>query len=126
VAGLRRTRSGNFTEAAAIVLDRQDRGVNSDRVRAGLIPLAELLPDLRTIVADDAWVKRIRNGVQPRAEMVNHRDDIPFLDSGDMVKLTGSNGELLAIAELLCGSGELEGLCNDVPVMRLLRVFKEN
>ncbi|MFA5181924.1 MAG: tRNA pseudouridine(55) synthase TruB, partial [Syntrophales bacterium] len=126
VAGLRRTRSGIFSEAAAIVLDRKDRHEDGERVRAGLIPLAELLPDLRTIVPEDSWVKRIKDGVHPRAEMVNRRDDIPFLDSGDMVKLTGSNGELVAIAELLCGSGELAGLQNDVPVMRLLRVFKEN
>jgi len=126
VAGLRRTRSGIFSEAAAIVMDQKDRQGNDDRVRASLIPLVELLPDMRTIVPEDPWMKRIKDGVHPRAEMVNHRDDIPFLDSGDMVKLTGSNGELMAIAELLYGSRELAGLQNDVPVMRLLRVFKEN
>jgi len=126
VAGLRRTRSGIFSEAAAIVLDRKDRQGNDERVRAGLIPMAELLPGMKTIAPEDPWVKRIKDGVHPRAEMVNRRDDIPFLDSGDMVKLTGSNGELVAIAELLCGSRELAGLQNDVPVMRLLRVFKEN
>ena len=126
VAGLRRTRSGIFSEAAAIVMDQKDRQGNDDRVRASLIPMAELLPDMRTIVPDDPWMKRIKVGVHPRAEMVNRRDDIPFLDSGDMVKLTGSDGELVAIAELLCGSRELAGLQNDVPVMRLLRVFNEN
>jgi tRNA pseudouridine55 synthase len=126
VAGLRRTRSGIFSEAAAIVMDRNDRQGNDDRVRASLIPLAELLPDMKTIVPEDPWLKRIKDGVQPRAEMVNRRDDIPFLDSGDMVKLTGSNGELVAIAELLYGSRELADLQNDVPVMRLLRVLNEN
>lgn len=126
VAGLRRTRSGIFSEGAAISLDRKDRQGNDERVRASLIPMAELLPDMRTIVPDDPWVKRIKVGVHPRAEMVNRRDDIPFLDSGDMVKLEGSDGELVAIAELLCGSRELAGLQNDVPVMRLLRVFNEN
>jgi tRNA pseudouridine55 synthase len=126
VAGLRRTRSGVFSEAAAITLDGNDRDGNDERVRAGLIPMAELLPGMKAIVTEDCWVKRIKDGVHPRAEMVNRRDDIPFLDSGDMVKLTGSSGELVAIAELLCGSRELAGLQNDVPVMRLLRVFNEN
>jgi tRNA pseudouridine55 synthase len=126
VAGLRRTRSGMFSEAAAIVLDGNDREGNNERVRAGLIPMAELLPGMKAIAPEEPWLKRIRDGVHPRAEMVNRRDDIPFLDSGDMVKLTGNKGELVAIAELLCGSRELTGLQNDVPVMRLLRVFKEN
>jgi len=126
VAGLRRTRSGIFFEAAAIVMDHENKQGNDDRIRAGLIPLAELLPDMRSIVPEETWVKKIKAGVHPRAEMVNHRDDIPFLDSGDMVKLTGSNGELMAIAELLYGSRELAGLQNDIPVMRLLRVFNEN
>ena len=126
VAGLRRTRSGIFFEAAAIVMDHENKQGNDDRIRAGLIPLAELLPDMRSIVPEETWMKKIKAGVQPRAEMVNHRDDIPFLDSGDMVKLTGSNGELMAIAELLYGSRELAGLQNDIPVMRLLRVFNEN
>lgn len=126
VAGLRRTRSGIFSEAAAIVLDREDRQGNDERVRGGLIPMAELLPEMKSIIPEGPWVKRIKDGIHPRAEMVNRRDDIPFLDSGDMVKLTGSNGELVAIAELLYRSRELAGLQNDVPVMRLLRVFKEN
>ena len=126
VAGLRRTRSGIFFEAAAIVMDHENKQGNDDRIRAGLIPLAELLPDMRSIVPEETWMKKIKAGVQPRAEMVNQRDDIPFLDSGDMVKLTGSNGELMAIAELLYGSRELAGLQNDIPVMRLLRVFNEN
>ena len=126
VAGLRRTRSGIFFEAAAIVMDHENKQGNDDRIRAGLIPLAELLPDMRSIVPEETWMKKIKAGVQPRAEMVNRRDDIPFLDSGDMVKLTGSNGELMAIAELLYGSRELAGLQNDIPVMRLLRVFNEN
>jgi len=126
VAGLRRTRSGIFSEAAAIVMNREDRKGNDDRIRAGLIPLAELLPDMGSIVLEGPWLKRIKDGVHPRAEMVNHRDDIPFLASGDMVKLTGSSGELMAIAELLYGSRELAGVQNDVPVMKLLRVFNEN
>lgn len=126
VAGLRRTRSGIFSEAAAIVLDREDRQGNDERVRGGLIPMAELLPGMKSIIPEGPWVKRIKDGIHPRAEMVNRRDDIPFLDSGDMVKITGSNGELVAIAELLYRSRELAGLQNDVPVMRLLRVFKEN
>ncbi len=126
VAGLRRTRSGIFSEAAAIVLDGKDRPGDDERVRSGLISMAELLPDMKAIVPDDTWVKKIKDGVHPRVEMVNRRDDIPFLDSGDMVKLTVGNGELIAIAELLCGSRELAGLQNDVPVMKLLRVFKEN
>ncbi len=126
VAGLRRTRSGIFSEASAVVLDQKDRQGNDDRIRAALMPLADLLPDMMAIVLEDPWMKRIKDGVHPRAEMVNHRDDIPFLDSGDMVKLTGSNGELMAIAELLYGSRELADLQNDVPVMKLLRVFNEN
>jgi hypothetical protein len=58
--------------------------------------------------------------------MVNNRDDIPFLAPGDMVKLTGRDGKLTAIARMQYGSLDLPGLPDDVPVMKLLRVFNEN
>jgi len=126
LAGLRRTRSGIFSEAAALVLGQGHGQEEGERIRAGIIPLAAALPELPTIELSEFWRQKIRDGVQPRVEMVNNRDDIPFLAPGDMVKLTAKGGRLAAIARLLCGSGDIPGLPGNAPVMRLVRVFNEN
>jgi tRNA U55 pseudouridine synthase TruB len=126
VAELRRTRSGAFFEAAAVQMGPADRPEELERLCERLIPLAAALPELPAITLPEAWRQRIRDGWQPGAEMVNNRDDIPFLAPGDMVKLTGRDGELTAIARTLYGSPDLPGLTGDVPVMKLLRVFNEN
>ena len=126
VAELRRTRSGAFSEAAAVEMGPADRMEERERLYELLIPLAAALPDLPAITLPEAWRRRIRDGWQPGAEMVNNRDDIPFLAPGDMVKLTGRDGKLTAIARMQYGSPDLPGLPEDVPVMKLLRVFNEN
>ncbi|MDI9570784.1 MAG: tRNA pseudouridine(55) synthase TruB [Pseudomonadota bacterium] len=126
VAELRRLRSGVFFEAAAVEIGQADRREERERLCRGLIPLAAALPELPEIVLSEIWRRRIRDGWQPGAEMVNNRDDIPFLAPGDMVKLTSRDGELAAIARMQCGSLDLPGLPDDVPVMKLLRVFNEH
>ena len=126
VAALRRTRSGSFSEAAAVVMDDTGGQDRRERLREGIIPLAAALPELPVIAVPDHWRRRIGEGWQPRAEMINDRDDIPFLAPGDMVKLTDRDGELAALARMLSGSAELRMLPGDAPVMKLLRVFNEN
>jgi len=126
LAGLRRTRSGAFSETAALALGKEDGPEERERLRAGIIPLAAALPELPAVAVNDSWRQRVRDGVQPRVEMVNDRDDIPFLAPGDMVKLIDGKGDLAAIARMMCGSGDFRVLAENAPVMSLVRVFHEN
>ncbi len=126
LAGLRRTRSGAFSETAALVLGKEDGLEELERLRARIIPLAAALPELPAVAVSDSWRQRVRDGVQPRVEMVNDRDDIPFLAPGDMVKLIDGKGDLAAIARMMCGSGDFSVLPGNAPVMSLVRVFHEN
>jgi len=126
LAGLRRTRSGAFNEVMALSLGQEEGRDERERLCAAIIPTAAALPELPEVEVGESWQQKIRDGVQPRAEMVNNRDDIPFLAPGDMVKLIDKKGGLAAIAKMLYGSGDFPGLPGSAPVMSLVRVFNEN
>jgi len=107
-------------------MEQEEGRDERERLCAAIIPTAAALPELPEVEVGESWQQKIRDGVQPRAEMVNNRDDIPFLAPGDMVKLIDKKGGLAAIAKMLCGSGDFPGLPGSAPVMSLVRVFNEN
>ncbi len=122
LAGLRRTRSGRFTESAAVSLECPDKG---KMLPEHLIPLVDALPDVPAIYADRALAKKLREGYQPTAETFRNYH-IPSLAAGDMVKLIDSDDNLVSIAKMLYASGELNSLDDRRNVVKILRIFNSD
>lgn len=120
---LRRTRSGSFSEAAALFLDGLTEEEKRERLISALIPLDEAISGLKAIYVGAPLAKKIREGAQLTGEGL--RDDhIPFLDLGDMVRLVSSETGLVAVVEMLCGTKEIGNSEMNEQVARTVRVFK--
>lgn len=121
LSGLRRLRSGIFSEKMAVRL----KGHAGDDQRADLVnnilPMPELLPLLATIELKDQCAEQLRNGWQPSVEMLR-KHDLPLLKAGDMVKFI-SRGSLLALAEMLTPANDLSAFDGKTQAARIVRVF---
>jgi tRNA pseudouridine55 synthase len=124
MSALRRTRSGFFHEKMALTIDDMTKEEKQGRLAAHLTPLAEVLPGLAAIDVDPPLAERLRKGCQPDGEALM-RYHIPFLAAGDMVKFTLEGRRLVALARMLCASGELVSAEGPKQAVRILRVFND-
>lgn len=121
LCGLRRLKSGIFTEAMAVVLrDYAGAGSKEDLMRK-ILPMTDLLPLTATIELKDHCAEKLRNGRQPSVEMLKEHD-LPLLKAGDMVKFI-SRGCLLAVAEMLTPVHNLSQCDGKTQAARIVRVF---
>lgn len=119
LCGLRRVRSGIFTEKMAVDL-KAYAGAKEDP-RGKILPMTGLLPLLATIELEDHCATKLRNGWQPSVDMMKEHD-LPLLKAGDMVKFI-SRGSLLAVAEMLDPVNNLAGFDGKTQAARIVRVF---
>ena len=124
LSALRRTRSGPFGEGQAVALGDGPVEERRERLRAGLIPLRDLLPSMGEIAVESALVQRLRNGYQPAGEdlLPYH---IPFLGEGDMVKFTHAR-RLVAVARMLRAAEDLPAEGGKGQAVRILRVLNDD
>lgn len=124
MSALRRTRSGCFHEEMALATGGMTENEKRELFAAHLTPLAEVLPGLAAIDVDLPLAESLRNGYQPDGEMLM-RYHIPFLAAGDVVKFTIEGRRLVALARMLCASGELASAEGRKQAVRILRVFND-
>lgn len=121
LSGLRRLRSGIFSEETAVNLESDAVPHSKEELAKKILLMTELLPRLATIELKDHSVARLRNGWQPSVEMLREHD-LPLLKAGDMVKFT-NGGNLLAVAEMLAAGHRLSDLDGKTQAARIVRVF---
>lgn len=121
LCGLRRLKSGIFSEDVAVVLSEYTGNGNKEELAKKVLPMAELLPLLATIELKDLFAAKLRNGWQPSVEMLRQQD-LPLLKAGDMVKFN-SRGSLLAVAQMLDPVSNLSEADGKAQVARIVRVF---
>ena len=97
LAGLVRTRSGDFTLADAVGLDVVDRRPNEAAAR--VIPLAALLPSLPAVTLTPEGAALAARGGCIGPAHVTGRSGLPGLPKGGRVRLLHPDGHLVAIAE---------------------------
>jgi tRNA pseudouridine55 synthase len=119
--GLRRLRSGIFSEKMAVNLSDYASNDKKEELAKKILPMAGLLPLLATIELEDNCAAKLRNGWQPSVDMMKEHD-LPLLKAGDMVKFI-SGGCLLAVAEMLAPMNKLSEFDGKTQAARIVRVF---
>jgi len=119
---LRRTRSGHFGEEGALSLEDLAEGKRLEAIEKNIIPLAETLPGLGTIVVDQDTADRIRRGYQPECGILRD-ENTPLLEGGDLVKFTTQDGRIAAVAKMVLSSEEISLLDDGKQAVKILRVF---
>ena len=99
LAALRRTRSGDFTLAAAIDLDTAQR--DPARAAAAVVPMAAMLPTWPCAILTAEGVTRVGRGqdIRPGDREPPALSSPQVRVTGPFVKLLDGRGDLLAIAE---------------------------
>jgi len=120
---LRRTRSGSFSEEAALLLNGLTEDEKRVRLVEALIPPEEAISGFKAVYVDGLLAKKIRDGHQLVGDEMRS-DHIPFLAQGDMIRLITSETGLVAVAEMLCSTEEMAADSGTRPLARTLRVFK--
>ncbi len=123
LAGLRRTRSGAFSEERALKMDDFGNGAWGEAATSRLISLSDALPGLRAMAVGSALEKKLKEGYQPQvADIIEN--NIPSHAAGDMIKIISSeNGALLAVGSFLFGTDELDGIEAKTQAIKIARVF---
>ena len=121
LASLRRTRSGNFLEKSAVLLEGIDT-IKMEKTAGHIIPLGDALPNIPMISIDHAFAKKLKEGYQPIAETLGVYH-IPSLAAGDMIKITDTDNNLISIAKMLYASEEISLLDGKRQVVKILRIF---
>jgi len=121
LASLRRTRSGNFLEKSAVLLEGFDT-IKKEKTAGHIIPLGDALPNIPMISIDHAFAKKLKEGYQPIAETLGVYH-IPSLAAGDMIKITDTDNNLISIAKMLYASEEISSLDGKRQVVKILRIF---
>jgi tRNA pseudouridine55 synthase len=124
LASLRRTRSGNFSEIAAVSLEGVDN-IKEETSAGHIIPLVDALPNIPMISVDHAFAKKLKDGYQPVAETLSTYH-IPSLTAGDMVKIIDTDNNLISIAKMLYASEQISSLDGKRQVVKILRIFNNN
>jgi tRNA pseudouridine55 synthase len=122
LSALRRTRSGSFCEDSALALDGMDPERKQKLLMERMIRMADTLPEMPSIRADDLLARKIQAGNQPTADMMKPYD-IPFLARGDMVRILMEGNGLVAIVKALHPSGSAASLDGKQQMFEILRVF---
>ncbi|PKN84105.1 MAG: tRNA pseudouridine(55) synthase TruB [Deltaproteobacteria bacterium HGW-Deltaproteobacteria-1] len=85
LSGLRRLRSGFFTEAMAVSLEDDTPEGKKKELLAKMLTMAGSLPAFTPIRVSEATADKLKTGFQPDVEMMR-QNVLPFLAVGDMVK----------------------------------------
>jgi tRNA pseudouridine55 synthase len=121
LAELRRTRSGNYSEDAALDLTETAEGEKKEALAAHLINMADVLLDIPAVHVDRPLAEKMRQGYQPVVEsLIPHH--IPFLAAGDMLRFI-QDCRLVAIAKILRPSDQLPVMDGNEQAVRIIRVF---
>ncbi len=121
LSGLRRLRSGCFTEEMAVALE-EDAASARKAMTAKMLAMAQALPAVAAVEVGEPTAGRLRAGFQPEASMMRE-NVLPFLAAGDMIKFIGPDGSLVALAETQMSSVDIEQQDGKTRVGRTLRVF---
>jgi tRNA pseudouridine55 synthase len=121
LAGLRRIKSGYFSEREAFTVAGVAEKERKEALAAHIIPLADVLPDLPVIPVDKPLADKIRQGYQPVFDSL-FPYHIPFLAAGDVLRLKQER-QLVAIARMLSQSDNLPALAGQERAVEILRVF---
>lgn len=123
LAGLRRTRSGSFSENCAIEMESFENGFSERSIMDKLISMNDALPGMKFIMVDEDFEKKLKEGHQPHVgDLICY--NIPSLGAGDMIKIISSEKkDLLAVGRLLYGAEELDSLEEKTQVIKIARVF---
>ena len=124
LSGLRRLRSGFFTEAMAVNLNDDSLQDKKKELLEKMLTMAEALPSFTEIKVSEATAEKLKNGFQPDVEMMRP-NVLPFLAVGDMVKFVNNRGDLVAVAEMLLPQSTMAGQDGKNQAARMLRVFND-
>ncbi|MEN6508759.1 MAG: tRNA pseudouridine(55) synthase TruB [Smithella sp.] len=122
LSGLRRLRSGFFTEAMAVSLEDGSFEGKKKELLSKMLTMAESLPAFTAIKVSEATADKLKTGFQPDVEMMR-QNVLPFLAVGDMVKFINTGGDLVAVAEMLLPESGMAGQDGKIQAARMLRVF---
>lgn len=95
VEGLSRTAVGNMTLDGAADQSRVVAG-DMESVLGCAIPMADALSHYQAMILTETWVRRVRQGASPPWSVLEFEGDPPR--PGDMVRLIGPEGSLVAMA----------------------------
>jgi len=121
LSGLRRIKSGNYSEEAALSIDKKGEKEKKESLTAHIIPMVDALPDFPAIQVEKPLAEKLRQGYQPIADGLLHYH-IPFLAAGDMLRFIEGR-RLVAIAKMLYPSDQMTALDGQEQAIRVLRVF---
>ena len=124
LSGLRRLRSGFFTEAMAVTLQDDLSEGKKKELLTKMLTMAESLPEFTEIKVSEAMAEKLKNGFQPDVDMMRP-NVLPFLAVGDMVKFVNHRGDLVAVAEMLLPQSAMAGQDGKSQAARMLRVFND-
>ena len=119
---LRRLKSGFFSEEMAVSLDNGGRTNKKEELQKKIVSMASTLPALASLEITNEAAEKLLAGFQPSAAMMKSHV-LPFLESGDMIKLTNSGGCLVAIIAMLVATVSLPELEDKCQAARIVRVF---
>lgn len=123
LCGLRRLKSGYFSEDMAVSLENDAPDAEKkEELTAKLLPIIKLLPLLKTIEVDDSFANRLRDGFQPSVEAMKTHV-LPFLEAGDMVKFISRSGYLIALAEMVAPVNNFSANDDKCKAVKIVRVF---
>jgi tRNA pseudouridine55 synthase len=123
LSALRRIRSGNFVEEAAISFENIDTQKREEMLVKNLIPMVDTLSCFPTIDVDQKLAGRLRNGYQPViGDMV--ADQIDTLTAGNVIKFVSGGNCLVALAKMLYSFDQISSLDSRKQVVEIIRVFK--
>jgi tRNA pseudouridine55 synthase len=97
VERLKRTAVGSIRLREAVDQSQILEG-DVDAVLQSGIPMAESLPHHRALTLTEAWVRRVRQGTPPPWSVVGYGGEPPA--PGDLVRLLGPEGSLVAMARV--------------------------
>jgi tRNA pseudouridine55 synthase len=124
LSGLRRLKSGPFTEKEAVSLGDATGPDKKAELEEKILPLPALLPSWPSVDIPEDFAQKLSNGWQPTAKIFRGHE-LPLLKAGDMIKLK-KNGSLLAVARMLVPTGSLREFDDHRQVAKLIRVFHLN
>ncbi len=122
MVALRRTKNGRFTEEAALNPEGLQDNVLHELLRFAMISLPEAIAGVKAFYVDETLAGKLRNGYQLSCGDMGG-DHIPFLDRGDMVRFLCRRTGLVAVGEMLRGSGEMLPGEEKIQAAKTLRVF---
>jgi tRNA pseudouridine55 synthase len=122
LSGLRRLRSGFFTEDMAMALGNAAAGEKKKELLSGMLSMAQSLPVFAAIEISESLAGKLRAGFQPDAEMMR-QNVLPFLAAGDMIKFIAPGGYLVAVAEMQIPASEMANQDGRTQVARIHRIF---